>query len=566
MADNPANTAALTLRADVLAAQHHAPELTPLLTTLFNQALDRASTLDEAAAVGTLAQTRSLTPVYERALAKQAALTADPVQKIELQYSLARSLESHDDIPAAARIIDSVHAANPRILGVVRATTDFYIRTNQPARAISTLLDAAQAATPSLVRDFTLEAATHANDANETAQARALGLGLLTQTPYDARVLDIIATSYARAHDDAGLRQFYLAQLDAARTAPGLTVDARKQDIALLRRGLIPALTRLNDFAGTIDQYIALLSAFPEDASLIQEAALYALKHSRQPQLLDFLRTTVKQSPRDSRFMILLAAAETTFDDLPAAESAYSLAINIRKDRVDLYTARADIEMRLSQSDPAQSDLAAADFQRLYLLTYHDPSWMVRLAELRARQQRPADAVKALQAAYIDGHAKAADDFFTVAAQLERWNLLTEARTFAEQGITLAGSDLLTPPPVYTYPQPENGAATYARILARCGQADHALATLTAARQAAEVSATSPSVLAAELARENMTADQADAQGFRKNFAMQRRQAADQNLKAAVDALGKAVQAYYTPEQKQAFALTPRQASRHHAT
>jgi tetratricopeptide (TPR) repeat protein len=554
VADNPANTAALTLRADVLAAQHHAPELAPLLTTLFNQALDRASTLDEAAAVGTLAQARSLTAVYERALDKQAALTADPVEKIELQYSLARSLESHDDIPAAARIIDSVHAANPRILGVVRATTDFYMRTNQPVRAISTLLDAAKVATPSLARDFTLEAATHANDANDTAQARTLALGLLAETPYDARVLDIIATSYARAHDDAGLKQFYLAQLDAARNAPGLTADARKQDIALLRRGLIPALTRLNDFPGAIDQYIALLSAFPEDASLGQEAALYALKHSRRSQLLDFLHTTVKQSPRDSRFMILLAGTETAFDDLPAAESAYSLAINIRKDRVDLYTARADIEMRLSQSDPAQSELAAADFQRLYLLTYHDPSWMVRLAELRARHQRPTDAVKALQAAYIDGHAKAAADFFTVAAQLEHWNLLAEARNFAEQGVALAGSELLTPLPVYTYPQREVGAVTYARILTRCGQADHALATLTAARQSAEASATSPSVLAAELARENITGD--EAAGFRQNFATQRRQAADQSLRAAIDALGKAIQTYYTPEQKQAFALT----------
>ena len=554
VAANPADTAALTLRADVLAAQHHAPELAPLLTALFSQALDRTSTPDEAAAVGALAQARSLTPVYERALAKQAALTLDPVEKIELQYSLARSLESHDDIPGATRIIESVHAANPLILGVVRATTDFYVRTNRPALAISTLLDAARAATPALARDFTLEAAGRANDANDTARSRTLALALLKDTPFDARVLDIIATSYARTQDDAGLKQFYLAQLDAARGAPGLTADTRKQDIALLRRGLIPALTRLNDFTGATGQYIALLSAFPEDASLSQEAVLFTLKHSRQPQLLDFLRTTVKQSPRDSRFMILLASAETAFGDLPAAESAYSQAINIRKDRVDLYTARADIEMRLSQSDPAQSELAAADFERLYLLSYHDPSWMVRLAELRARQRRPADAVKALQAAYIDGHAKAAGDFFTVAAQLERWNLLAEAHTFAEQGLALAGSDLLTPASVNTYPEPESGAVVYARILAHAGQAEHALGILVAARQAADVAATSPSVLAAELARENIGGD--EAAGFRQNFATQRRQLADQTIKAAIDALGKAVQTHYTPEQKQALALT----------
>jgi hypothetical protein len=553
VAANPSNTAALTLRADILSAQHHAPDLAPLLTSLFNQALDHTSTLDEAAAIGSLAEARSLTPVYERALAKQAALTPDPVQKIELQYSLARSLESHNDIPAATSIIASVYTANPRILGVVRSTTDFYLRTNRAPRAISTLLEAAKVATASLARDFTLEAASRANDANDTAQARSLALNLLAQTPYDARVLDVLATSYARAHDDAGLRQFYLDQLDAARSAPNLTPDMRKQDIALLRRGLIPALTRLSDFPGATAQYIALISAFPEDTSLANEAALYTLKHSCQPQLLDFLNTTVQQSPRDSRFMVLLAQTQTTFGNLPAAEAAYSLAINIRKDRVDLYTSRADLEIRLSQSDPHQSDLAAADFERLYVLTYHDPSWMVRAAEVRARQQRPADAVHDLQVAYIDGHAKSAADDFTIADQLARWNLLPEARTFADQAVALAGPELLTPHNADTYPQPTPGAVIYARILTRLGLAPQAISTLNAARHDAEVAATSPSVLAAELARENISDDEAAA--FRQNFATRQRQAADQTLNASLSALGQTVQTFYTPEQKQALAL-----------
>ncbi len=558
-ADNPANSAALTLRADNLIAQHHAPELQPLLTTLFNQALDHTTTLDEAAAVGSLAQARSLTPVYERALAKQAALTSDPVQKIQLQYALATSLESHNDTPAAARIIDSVYTANPRILGVVRATTDFYARPifegkPQPQRAIATLLASAKVATPSLARDFTLEAASRANDAGETAQARTLALSLLPADPYDAQVLNLIATSYARAHDDAGLKQFYLTQLAAAKAAPNLTPDARKQNIALLRRGLIPALTRLNDFAGATDQYIALISAFPEDTSTAGEAALYSLKHGTQSQLLTFYRTTVKQSPRDSRFMILLAQTETTFEDLPAAEQAYNLAIVIRKDRVDLYTARADLELRLSQTDPAQSDLVAADFERLYLLTYHDPAWMVRLAELRARQQRPADAVKALETAYITGHPPAAADSFTVANQLAQWNLLAEARTYAEQGVKLAGDTFLTTQPAFGYPQQSSGPVIYARILTRLGQSDVALTNLTAARKAAAVSANSPTVLAAEIARQNLSAD--EAKQFRANFAQRITGNARNNLQAAVQAIGATVNTYYTPEQKQAFAQT----------
>ena len=551
--ENPANTAALTLRADVLVAQHPGAELKPLLTSLFEGALDRASTLDEATAVGALAQARSLTPVYERALAKEATLTPDPVQKIELQYALEQSLETQEDVAGATRVVDAVYAANPRSLGVVRATTDFYTRTNRPARAIATLLEAAKIAAPMLAHDFTLEAASRANDAGDTTQARALGNGLLAQAPYDARALDVVATSYARVHDDAGLKQFYLARLEAARGAPGVSADARKEHVAVMRRGLIPALTRLNDFSGATDQYVALISVFPEDAGLGQEAALYALRHGRQAQLLEFLRTTVKASPRDSRFMILLATTEATFDDLPAAEAAYSLAIGVRKDRVDLYSARADIEMRLGQADAAQLELAAADFERLYALSYHDPSWMVQLAELRARQRRPADAVKALQTAYVEGHVQAAGDYFTVAARLEGWNLLAEARGFAAQGLTIAGSELLNPPASAAASQSENGAVVYARIFARSGKAGEALEKLTEARRAAEVSAASPSVLAAELARENISDDEAD--NFRKNFATLRRQTADQNLRAAVEALGKAVATYYTPEQKQSFAL-----------
>jgi hypothetical protein len=554
VAGHPTSTAALTLRADILAAQHHAPELTPLLTALYNQALDHAATEDEAAAIGTLAQARNLTPVYERALAKQAALTLDPVQKIQLQYTLVHSLEAHNDIPAATKIIDAVYTANPRILGVIRATTDFYARNKEAERAIATLLEASKSATPSLARDFTLEAASRANDAGDTAQARTLATGLLALTPYDAQVLNLIATSYARAHDDAGLKQFFLAQLTQAKNDPGLTPDARKQDIALLRRGLIPALTRQQDYAGAIDQYIALLSAYPEDSATAQEAALYALKHGRQSQLLDFLRTTVKQSPRDSRFMILLAQVQTTFEDLPAAESAYSLAIAIRKDRSDLYTARADIEIRLSQSDPDQSELAAADFNRLYQLTYHDPAWMVRLAGLRARQQRPADAVKALQTAYIDGHASDPRDSFTVAEQLAQWNLLNQARTFADQGVQLAGANLLTAKQDYSYPPKPSGPVIYARILTRLGKAGEAIDKLTAARKDAEVAAISPSVIAAELARENITGDEATQ--FRQTYANQQRQLADQTLNAAVQAIGATVQTYYTPEQKLAYAQT----------
>ena len=543
LAEHPTSPAALTLRVDLLATQHRQAEIAPVLTA----ALARSSTPEQAAAIGTLAQSHSLPAVYEASLTQQIALTPDPVSKLELSYTLAASYESRKDLPDATRAIDAVYRANPRILGVVRRTTDFYFRAHQASRAVATLLEAAnaaRAANPQLARSFTLEAANDANDAGDTAQARTLALTLLPATPYDPQVLAVLATSYARAGDDLGLRTFYEAQLTNVRTAQ-LTPTQRKADTALLRRGLIPALTSLKDFAGALNQYIALLSAYPEDLATAQQAALYALAHSLQPQLITFLQTTVQQSPRDSRFAILLAQTDTTFEDLPGAVQAYNAAIAIRKDRADLYEARADLELSLGLNDPAQLEAAAQDFTRLFTLSYQDPAWMVRLAELRARQNRPADAVKALQTAYLTGHPASAANLFTVASHLEQWNLLPEARTFAEQGATLAGFQFLVS--AISYGEP-SGPVLYARILTRLGHPEQALSSLTQARAAIDA--------APLAAQSDEGATPQEAAQFRQNALANRRMLADNQLRQAMTAIGSTVQTFYTPEQKLAYAQT----------
>ena len=563
------STAGLTLRADVLLAQHRAAELPPLL----NAALARATTVEQAAAIGDLAHTNAtqpeseanlhevdvrlangattqsyaaaktyaLTSVYEAALARQAALSTDPVSRLEFQYQLAAAYEQRNDQADAGKLYLSIYQANPRLLGVVRATVDYDLRAAQPRQAIATLLDAAKAATPTLARSFTLEAAAKANDSGNFAQGRSLAQSQLTATPYDPQVLGLVAASYARANDNAGLKSFYLAQLDNVKTA-ALTNEERKANTALLRRGLIPALTTLKDCEGATNQYIALLSAYPEDAGTAQEAALYALRYHRQPQLLGFLETTVKQSPRDSRFAILLAQTVTTFEDLPAAITAYDQAIAIRKDRADLYQARAALDLRLGRTDPA-----AADYERLYLLSYKDPQWLVRLAELRVRQQRNADAVKALQAAYIEGRPASAQNQFTVAAQLLQWNLIAEARTFADAGRNLAGTALLTT-------AGSTNVATYARILTRQGLAIEASNILTTLRRAADAAPISNASMLAELTKQGLTEE--DAADFRKTFAEQRHATIKANYDSAILAIGSTIDEYYTPEQKLAYAQT----------
>jgi hypothetical protein len=546
--------AALQLRERVLEAQKRSAEIGPLLEA----ALAKASSFEQAQAIAAEAQSHTLVKLYEVALQREVALANDPVQKLELSYELAKSFAGRKDLDDAARLIDQVYRENPKLLGVVRATADFYWNNKQSTKAIDTLLEAskaAQTAQPALSRQLLVEAADKANDSGSYAQARALvtplidpaKAGVTVDDAYNAPYLAIVADSYARAGDDAGLKQFYLDKLNAIRSA-SIAVDERKQKTVLLRRGLIPALTRMKDYAGAVDQYIAILSAYPEDASSTQEASLYALRYGRQRQVVDFVSSTVKASPRDSRFAIMLAQIDTTFEDYPAAIDAYAHAIVIRSDRADVYAAKADLEERLQRLDDA-----CKEYERLYVLSYRNPDWMLKVSAVRARQGRSEDAVKALERAWIEGHPATAQDYFRVATQLESWKMLEESLRFAELGVKAEGGALLAgSEPGDRNADDAEGVVIYARLLTRTRQVQKALTVLDAAREEAEKSPNSPGIVVEQVEKQGL-ASVTNAE-WRKHRIEELKLTAAGRYRSAMQEMGKTVATYFTPEEKQQFA------------
>lgn len=533
------NLATLGLRAEILNALHRQGGLGGLVAS----AISRAATGQDLADLAAFARERGLTAAYRAALEREIALTTDPVQHIELEYELARALQDSGDTASAQRIIEAVYDANTnsRLAGVVRSTTDFYWNSKQPQRAIATLVSAARKANQALAHDFLFEAIAKSNQSGNYAGARTLLKPLLAADPFNPQYLNLEAESYSLAHDNAGLRDFYLATLAALRDAPLDAVNKRDKT-ALARQGLIPALTGLKDYAGAMDQHIALISAFPEDAAILQAAVSYARLHNREDQLVDFFQKTITDSPRDSRFAIDLGRIDVQFEDYAGALNAYSKAIAIRSDRPDLYIARADLEEHQQAFDSA-----CADYDRLYLLSYKDPQWMEKAALARARQGRPELAVKALQTAWLEGHTAAAPNYFRVARQLEQWNMLPQADPFLAQGIKLAGDSLLVDS------ANRDGAILYARIQARERKAGDAMAFLAQALQAADTtSPSSPAIVAREVEVKGL-AGVTDSQ-WRAHLAETRRQQAQAVYRSALAEIFNVAGEFYTPEEKTALA------------
>ena len=523
---------AVHLRVRVLEAENRQPELIAFL----NAAVANATTIKQASELESLAQQKSMEDVRQHALEKQVALATDPVTRLQLRYALVRLYENHKDFASAKRNIEALYRDSPRILGVVRATVDFYWRVKLYPQAIQVLEQAADDSYPALGKQFTFEAARKSTEARQYSQARGLLAQLLKDSPYDSQYLAALADTYAEAGDQQALKQFYLDKIALFHNAP-LSADERKTRIAALRRGLIPALTKLDDYSGAVEQYIELVNNFPEDEGLVTEAAFYSQRYDRQSQLLDFYAKTVQQSPRDFRWPMVLARIQTNLEDFPAAIDSYGKAITVRPDRTDLRIARAVLEERLMHFDEA-----VADYERIYQLAYKDPKWMEKVAELRARQGRSADAVAALKVALIDVGPERAQNYFEVAHRLESWGILQQARDFAQQGVNLTAGDLLVSTDNH------DGAKMYTRIMTRLRQQDKAYSTLRAALTA---SSSSPPVVKEQIAKEGIAAI-SDKQ-WREHTLQIRISNARTGMAAALAEMGATVAQYFTPEEKVKF-------------
>jgi Flp pilus assembly protein TadD len=525
--------AAIELRVSVLNVQHRTDDMAREL----KQAVAQTDSFDILDALSQAARTHSLPEVEQLALARQIALTSDPVHNIELRYQLVDLEDQHNPTAAAAEI-ESIYRDHRTVLGVVRATVDYDWNHEQRPRAVAVLLESADAAYPEMKRQLQLEAARKLTELNQYSRAKNLLEPLLIQKPLDAETETALADNYARSGDAAGLASFYRAELTAVQAA-AMERNEKTTRTAQLRRGMISAATLLGNWSDTRDQYIELINAYPEDAGLAQEAALVTGAHGQREPLLGFYRKTVEASPRDARWSIVLARLETALEDYPAAIDAYNKAIHVRPEQKDLYESKAGLEERLHRLDDA-----VADYEQLYKLSYHDPQWMVKAAESRARQGRSADAVKALVEAWIADRPPQATNYFEVATRLEQWGLLDEARSFVEQGVDAAGADLLVDP------KTQSGAAVYSRIMARQRQTDAAFTRLAIARiKAEDVPLTA---VAQQILKEGVGA--ITSEDWRKQRIAERTTQAGSGFAQALRSMASVVNDYYTPEEKAQFA------------
>jgi Flp pilus assembly protein TadD len=451
----------LQLRVALLRNQNRREDLEGYLLN----ASSRTTSLEVVTQIENIARVDGFPKAQQAAIEKQIALMTDPVEKMRLRLTLARFEEGQGQAAQGAALMDTLYRENSTILGVVRATVDYHWRNKNAKRAVDVLEEASSRSSAAYRAPFLIEAARKATEAGDYTRARIMvGYLQMIDQPYQAEYVALKADTYARQGDDRGLRAFYDTTIRALSSSTALSVQQKTDQIAMLRRALIPVLTRVKDYSAALDQYIEILNRFPDDELLAREAALFAQQNGVAKKLLDYYAKTAANSPKDFHWPMLLARIEAQMEDYPTAITSYTRAAEVRPDRSDLIKERLNLEERLLRFEEA-----AASAQKLYELTYRNPMWMEKLAELRARQSRNADAVAALHKAWIDGRSDSAVNYLTIAQKLESWGMLAEAHKYADDALKRA---------------PDDSIKIWARILARQQQYEAVFLKLPALKPA----------------------------------------------------------------------------------
>jgi tetratricopeptide (TPR) repeat protein len=401
---------------------------TEALTRLLTEEIDRQKDASFITSAKNLAHRRGLYNLEEKALLRLVSLAAADGDRITARLSLAAFFESQKRMDAAAETYQSLYTEHPKSAGCIRELVDFYWRAEKHDDALRVLQTSAAVANEKYKKDFLFELATKQLKLARYAEAETTLKSLLAIDPMNMDYFNKLAEVYAGARDYKAMAEHYRSGLVLIGTS-SLADDQKKQLTAQFRQGIIRAQTILKDYTAAIDQYIEVINRDPENLNVLAESAEFARQHGQQPRLVAYYQRTAAASPKDYRWPLVLARLFTHFEQWAEVIEEYKKAIQIKPDRVSFYESLADTHRKL-----LDYDAASAVYQNLYDLTYKDPQWMLRMAELYARQGKRPETVAALEKAVATDKPLSASRYFEIGARLADWGFLPEAERFLETG------------------------------------------------------------------------------------------------------------------------------------
>jgi tetratricopeptide (TPR) repeat protein len=115
--------------------------------------------------------------------------------------------------------------------------------------------------------------------------------------------------------------------------------------LADLRRQMIDAFTRLEDYPAAVEQFIEIINHNSDaEEAAVENAIAYVRRYGGADTLLAYYEDLSKKSFKNYRWNVVLAKLYQAKNDIPKAVENYQSAIVNQPEMTELYIAVAELE------------------------------------------------------------------------------------------------------------------------------------------------------------------------------------------------------------------------------
>jgi tetratricopeptide (TPR) repeat protein len=284
--------------------------------------------------------------------------SADSFQAAAIFYSeqnrLPEALAMLDRVPASARTQQLIALHEQLVVTTEIARAKQLARSGNRAAARNILL--ALNSRPPASAQKTMSVANALADIGDTQEALQLArpvagadkaaalnyAGLLTRAGRDAEATAYVTQAESTGRISGGTRQ---------------ELEHVKIDIASKRAD---ALRTRGDIAGAYDQISALLTAYPNDSTLLMTAGRIYAAAGQNTVAMQFFDAGYRQEPNDLGVIRAAVGGAIVAGDLPRARAYLGQAMQLYPNNPRLYYLQAEVARSAGDNNTALSDLAIA--------------------------------------------------------------------------------------------------------------------------------------------------------------------------------------------------------------
>jgi tetratricopeptide (TPR) repeat protein len=352
------------------------------------------------------------------------------LEKISTNLELVSYYDSRGQKDKAESVLLALYQKQRASAGLIQELISFYWRNGHYDKAFGVYDSSLQIANSKYRKQYLREMVDRYRERKNYDRALAAVAELRKDDPLNGDLFRIVSEIYAEQGNYAAMVQHYRDGLQMVRDSK-MSEDEKKQQIAVMRRGIIQANLILKDYTAALDQYIELLNRDAENEALLSEAAFFAARYGISSRLFDYYTKTATASPKDHRWPMLLGRLHLYSSNPEAAIEQFRAAIAIRPERVDLHQSLADAYQRSGKYPEALQE-----YDRLYALTYKDSRWLSSMAELNARLGNQKKALE-LYEQFLSGRTPLERDF-EMAQKCFSWGMSKSAIAMAMQALKIS--------------------------------------------------------------------------------------------------------------------------------